>query len=839
MNGHRFVQRLFSQPLVRFALLSALIVAAVFPDVIFKNASISILDQANFQREPRSAENFYHERPGLAPQMGFFDTGGAAGQSEPAIQFMKNSIYGLQSPFWNPYSGAGSFGPETMVDIKLSPLSLLVAILGGSNLAFHIVTLLFYTLALFFLFRVLVEQLNYGLLPAVAAGAVFLLNGYFTANLSSNTNQALLYFPFCVFASLNFARRPDAVRFLVLVFACVLPLSVSFFPTTVLMMTTLVVSMGGCAFQYRGGHAARLKLFATLLAAPVLAGMVLMFFYLPLSEALSYVGGMDLYGARVFCGSEWRAIISLFSSKHFFESYNAINPVFYPLIGNVIFHLGVLAGLIAAIGIVNPRISENAFTASLTLLLLFTLGRIFAIPLISNFFDFLPFLRNVAVQYWWMVIGCTFPFVFAYGFNLLQKAGQFRVWPVYLVGALLVADLVYIGKVWGFKDSEGGAYVSPHRAMNYVGLTVFLIFAACGLIAALKRRPANRRAALIGVLTVAVFAEMIHYFDTSRLRREDIFLNPPAYVTFLKNHVGLNRIANYGSYGLPPELGSAYQIQQVEFFTMNIFPSYYQFCQRNDTTEHGWWGKDTFCVNRDTTSEPNINESALNLLSVRYIVISESAPKFRKFFEDRKYPIVFQSPVMTIFENLNSYPRIFAVPHLVEAPLTPETKGLDARNVAFTEDQKLLETAKAAGVRIGAPEASQPSPLFTAGRITSYQNTKVGAEVDLPSAGVVALMDNWHPNWQVTVDGKGAYLGKINESFRGVAVGPGHHVIMMSYCPKTLPLGLGITVSTLLGLGLLAVFRRRVNRFLSRFLTTHEVNRSQNEIYNAPKSALY
>jgi hypothetical protein len=47
--------------------------------------------------------------------------------------------------------GTGSFGPETMVDIKFSPLSFFIAILGGSNLAFHFSTLLFLTFALYFL----------------------------------------------------------------------------------------------------------------------------------------------------------------------------------------------------------------------------------------------------------------------------------------------------------------------------------------------------------------------------------------------------------------------------------------------------------------------------------------------------------------------------------------------------------------------------------------------------------------------------------------------------------------------------------------------------------------
>ena len=51
---------------------------------------------------------------------------------------MARSIWTGQSIYWNPYSGTGSLGPETLVDIKTSPLSIAVALMGGSDLAFHL-----------------------------------------------------------------------------------------------------------------------------------------------------------------------------------------------------------------------------------------------------------------------------------------------------------------------------------------------------------------------------------------------------------------------------------------------------------------------------------------------------------------------------------------------------------------------------------------------------------------------------------------------------------------------------------------------------------------------------
>ncbi|MGZ3744545.1 MAG: YfhO family protein [Pseudobdellovibrionaceae bacterium] len=780
------------RPRLRLFLQCAFIIVLIFPDVIFKGASISMLDQANFTSTPRSIHTLFKERDGLEPSQSFYDFGGSAFQSEPAIQFLKHSIYKLQSPYWNPYSGAGAFGPETMVDIKFSPLSLAVALLGGSNFFFHFITLLFYTLALYFLALTLREHLGFSLKTSLVTCVVFLLNGYFTANISSNTNQAYLYFPLTLYSILTFCKRPSVNSYIMLVGSYVLPFCVTFFPTTVLMVTCAFVITVGASLKYFSIWKFRHKMVLLQASAAACAILLLAFIYLPTSEALNFVGAFDLYSRRTFNPANYQAIISFFTPKHVFESYNAINPAFSAFEQNTIFHFGIISGCIVAIIVFSRRWWKDALLSSFVLLFILSFGRVFDLPLITTLLDQIPFFRNIAEQYWWMMVACSFPLIFAYGLDQVEMA-TFQLWPAVLVALVIILDLIYILKTYGILRPERFSwYVSYMDALNYVIKTVFITITGLCALVMIRRRP-DRKVFLVGILCFSVCLEMHYYFNTARFERMDVFQNPPEYILFLKKNLGLNRLAAFGSTGFPPEIGTAYQLQQIEFFTMNIFPSYYSFCQKNLTTEHGWWGKDTFCVNRDTRNEPNVNLASLDLLSVRYLVVSSSMEKFASLFEKQNFPLVFKSATASIFENPHAFPRVYAVRNLFKSPNTPDSRGLSAKSVAFTEDNNLLKEANLLNISTQLPLTNDPSSLFDSSRIISYENTKVIIEANFTEPGILVVPDNWHPNWTAMVDHQTTYIGKVNESFRGLALGAGKHDIEMSYQPATLPFALVIT----------------------------------------------
>src|SRR5207247_7765577 len=106
------------------------------------------------------------------------DIGGAIWQSEPMMEFMRRTVAAHDSPYWSPYSAAGSLGPETLVDLKFSLFTFVYAILGGGPAIYNALLLAFFWLATYFVLRVAREKFRLTVYGSAAAGIMYLLNGY-------------------------------------------------------------------------------------------------------------------------------------------------------------------------------------------------------------------------------------------------------------------------------------------------------------------------------------------------------------------------------------------------------------------------------------------------------------------------------------------------------------------------------------------------------------------------------------------------------------------------------------------------------------------------------------
>ena len=192
--------------IIRCIISAVILTASVYPDVIFNNAGLSTANVLNVtlsqigQRAP-----IFPERKGRDVTHGYYDIGGSGYQSEPAVQFMARALRNGQSVYWNPYSATGSFGIETLVDIKTSPVTMLVALLAGSSAAFHTVYLAFAAIGVFCLLMLLTVEFRLSFLAALGGGVSFLLNGYFVANSASNVSQVWLYFPVLTLGLVSFS----------------------------------------------------------------------------------------------------------------------------------------------------------------------------------------------------------------------------------------------------------------------------------------------------------------------------------------------------------------------------------------------------------------------------------------------------------------------------------------------------------------------------------------------------------------------------------------------------------------------------------------------------------
>ena len=84
-------------------------------------------------------------------------------------------------------------------------------------------------------------------------------------------------------------------------------------------------------------------------------------------------------------------------------------------------------------------------------------------------------------------------------------------------------------------------------------------------------------------------------------------------------------------------------------------------------------------------------------------------------------------------------------------------------------------------------------------------HVEVAATTSVPA--YLVLTDSYHPDWQVTVNGKPAPLLRANQIFRAVALSPGTHHVSFRYRPFSLQWGAAVTLITALVIGLFAMRR--------------------------------
>lgn len=796
----------------RCAIAALLLVVAVYADVIFRGASVSAVNYLNVTVEPiRHRVQLYPERPGREAYHAYYDIGGAAFQSEPGAQFMRRSFWNGESVFWNPYSATGSYGIETLVDVKTSPLSMTVALLGGSDAVFHLAFLGFSFLGVFCLLVLLTVQWRLSLLAAIAGGVTYLLNGYNVANLASNVSQTWLYFPVLALALVSFAKNPRVLSFLGIVAGSTLILATTFLPTTIVILGAMLFVGAASALATTYAQSAHWrpmlvhdgKLIGAQWLAVMLALLVLSVVYLPIFEALRYLATGEYYGARSHFPANLFNLISLFTPKHAFEAYNAISEKADALRGNAAFHQGIVGALLLTQTVRAWPPFQRILVCAMAGLLLLLLTRVYGLPLYAQMVDMIPVIGNLGQQYLWIAIAALFTLLVPFGLHGLIQSGV-RPVPLVVGAFVILASLFYSSYQLGIENFMAGFYISV--AVGLVMVTAAIVTRLCS-------------AATVGPVLVLValsFVEMTFYVNSFRFSRMERFLEPPRFVRFLQLNAGLHRVASYGHWGIPPEYGSAYGIAEIGSMNFHLLPRYVELFDRlvlPDAADR-WPSFITLVRARDADF---VNLAALNMLGTKYLIVPTTYNRLRTFMEESKWVRAYEDAYFLIFENPSPLPRSYVTHGLVAGKATPIDRGQSPHAVTVSDDPQLVELARKLGV---TSEPSETAAATEFASITRYEHVRVEIVANLTRPGVLVLNDSWHANWRARVNGQPHYIGVVNEAFRGLALPAGRHVIEMSYAPHTL-----FAAKILTALGLLIVFvllatRRRIDPWLTKALAT-------------------
>lgn len=154
-----------------------------------------------------------------------------------------------------------------------------------------------------------------------------------------------------------------------------------------------------------------------------------------------------------------------------------------------------------------------------------------------------------------------------------------------------------------------------------------------------------------------------------------------------------------------------------------------------------------------------------------------------------------------IYENLDVLPRAFLV-HEAEVVWDDDHALMTMRNQSFDPTKEV--------VLIG--ESTNPPPLASptaqnqdahAVRMIHHTPGRIEIDVTTEAPGYLVLTDAWYPGWTATVDGEPTAVHRANLHFRAVAVETGRHRIVFAFHSMSLYVGAAISLTALLGLGIL------------------------------------
>ena len=216
-------------------------------------------------------------------------------------------------------------------------------------------------------------------------------------------------------------------------------------------------------------------------------------------------------------------------------------------------------------------------------------------------------------------------------------------------------------------------------------------------------------------------------------------------------------------------------------------------------------------LNADTIWHFNDHKQAhYDLFNVRYVVAPRKwtpPPFLRPIKETRRY-VLYEAPT-------KGYGELVAIADR-EAPASQSAMFFRSRNWMLGPDPEAgrylrydYPAASGAG-SAGASDRRDAAASGCPGGKTSDERVGPGwiaMRVECPTASTLVLKQTYHPNWEITVDGRSAPAFMVSPSFIGVSVPGGTHEVRAEYRPGVLKTGLLI----LGGLTAVAVvvFRRR------------------------------
>ena len=165
-------------------------------------------------------------------------------------------------------------------------------------------------------------------------------------------------------------------------------------------------------------------------------------------------------------------------------------------------------------------------------------------------------------------------------------------------------------------------------------------------------------------------------------------------------------------------------------------------------------------------------------------------------FSNDRWRRVSETEYLDVYENNHALPRAWLAGGEVVASDEEQLRIIRSGAIGDKpwDPKQTVLLENASGVNF--------SPESTAGTATVTRNEPNRIDVTTQSAApsILVLSENHYPGWRATIDGQKVDTMRVDYNLRGVALPAGNHVVSFAYRPKSVLLGLIISMLSLIGL---------------------------------------
>jgi hypothetical protein len=175
----------------------------------------------------------------------------------------------------------------------------------------------------------------------------------------------------------------------------------------------------------------------------------------------------------------------------------------------------------------------------------------------------------------------------------------------------------------------------------------------------------------------------------------------------------------------------------------------------------------------------------LDLMNVKYIVHSPHAGGYEDFRSQDRFPLIYETPDMAVFENKSVLPRAFTVSaEGIEVLADPNAQLERLKDASFNPEQKVIVSRTPV---FGSSSPNIATPNKTEIVSAGINEVAVHAEVSAPS--VLVLSQTYYPGWKALVDGQTTEVFDADLLLTGVALSPGAHDVRFVFDPPSVRIG--------------------------------------------------